>query len=198
MVTPWRASLAVSAFSTTVNLDGIDVDLAEASTTVNLGYHPGPRYGASFGLGAILGGRIDPGSGERAVDPGFLATVAGSWLARYETEGGPFVMLSLSIGVSTTTARSDDGAVHRLTAGDARAGVMVGKSFGRLVPYAAVRGFGGPVVWNIGGRSVGGGDVHHYTIGAGASVRLPARLDAFLELMPLGERSASAGLTLTF
>lgn len=204
--TPWRASLAVSGFSTTVNLDGRDVDLAEASVAASVGYHPGPKYGASLGLGAILGGRIDSdtrsgsaaGAGEGSIDPGFLATLSGTWLARYETERGPFVMASLSLGFSTTTATSDDGAPHRLTSGDARVGVMVGKTYGRLTPYLVARGFGGPVLWTLGGESVSGGDVHHYTIGLGSSLRLPARLDGFLELMPLGERSASAGLSLSY
>lgn len=204
--TPWRASLAVSVFSTTVNLDGRDVDLAEASVSASVGYHPGPKYGASLGLGAILGGRIDSdtrdgspaGAGEGTIDPGFLATLSGTWLARYETERGPFVMASLSLGVSTTTAESDDGAPHRLTSGDARVGVMVGKTYGRLTPYLVARGFGGPVLWTLDGESVSGGDVHHYTIGLGSSLRLPARLDGFLELMPLGERSASAGLSLSY
>ena len=41
--TPWRASLAVSVFSTTVNLDGRDVDLAEDAVTASVGYHPGPE-----------------------------------------------------------------------------------------------------------------------------------------------------------
>ncbi|MCC6995335.1 MAG: hypothetical protein IT370_12055 [Deltaproteobacteria bacterium] len=209
--TPWRASLAVSVFSTTVNLDGRDVDLAEASVSASVGYHPGPKYGASLGLGAILGGRIDSdtrdgsraGAGEGDIDPGFLATLSGTWLARYETERGPFVMASLSLGFSTTTADSeaDGGAPHRLTSGDARVGVMVGKTYGRLTPYLVVRAFGGPVLWTLDGEAVSGGDVHHYTIGLGSSLRLPARLgrvDGFLELMPLGERSASAGLSLSF
>jgi hypothetical protein len=190
--------MALSAFSTTVRLEGRRVALAEASVSASLGYHPGPRYGASFGLGAIVGGRVDSGDGDRDVAPGLLATLSGSWLALYEAERRPFILASLSLGVSTTTAESDDGAAYRLTAGDARVGVLVGKTFGRWVPYGAARAFGGPVLWTLGGHAVNGDDAHHYTVGVGASLRLPARLDAFVELMPLGERSASTGISLSF
>jgi hypothetical protein len=50
------------------------------------------------------------------------------------------------------------------------------------------------VSWTIDGRDETGGDTHHYTVGAGASVRLPGRIDLFVEGSPLGERSFSLGL----
>jgi hypothetical protein len=60
------------------------------------------------------------------------------------------------------------------------------------------RAFGGPVFWRINGAKVRGGDAHHYAIGAGITVRLPARMDLIAEVVPLGEQSAIAGVTYRF
>jgi len=128
---------------------------------------------------------------------GALASVSGSVLALYETRRRPFVLASVALSGSTTTAISDDGERHRLTAADLRLGAMVGKTFfDRLVPYAAVRVFGGPVRWHIDGESVTGQDRYHYTVGGGLSVRLPADINIFVEAMPLGEQSGSLGASL--
>jgi hypothetical protein len=73
---------------------------------------------------------------------------------------------------------------------------MVGKTFGAFTPYAAARGFGGPVGWTLGGDEATGSDAHHYTVGAGLNVRPGKRLDLSVEAMPLGEQSATASATL--
>lgn len=159
-----------------------------------LSYHPGPRYGVAVGAGAVLGGSANTGS-SGDVGLGEIGTVSGSWLALLETARRPFVLATAALSVSTTTAVSDDGARHRLTAGDLRAGIAVGKSFGRVVPYAAARVFGGPVYWRLGGADVTGTDAYHYTIGVGARVRLPAHFDAFVEAMPIGAASFSLGVS---
>jgi hypothetical protein len=185
-----------SGFRTTVVLDGNDVDLEEASVIASLGYHKGPRWGITGGIGAILGGTATVAGHDGDIGPGVIAEISGSWLAAFEKRRRPFVMLSLSLGASTARAVADDDRRRRLTAGDIRAALLVGKSFGRrLVPYVAARAFAGPVYWRIGGASVVGGDAHHYTVGGGLTVRLPARLDLIAEILPLGEQSATAGLT---
>jgi len=80
-----------------------------------------------------------------------------------------------------------------------RGGVIVGKTFAkRIVPYAAARVFGGPVYWFRDGASATGSDRYHVTAGLGVIARLPKRLDVTLELMPLGEQSATAGVTWHF
>jgi hypothetical protein len=144
---------------------------------------------------------MSEGADSGEVGTGVLFSVGGSWLARYEGERSPFVLLSASLGVSTTTAVSDDGESHRLTAGDLRAGAMAGKTFfesQRLVAFAAARIFGGPVMWHLGGESTSGGDTHHYAVGGGLMLRLPAHLTLFAEAIPLGEQSLSAGVTASF
>jgi hypothetical protein len=184
----------VSGLRTTISFDGTHLPLEEASLMAELGYHPGPKYGASFGAGALLGGSLD----HRDVGAGVALDLSGSWLALYESETRPFLTASLTLSVSTTKATGDDAARHRLTAGDARLGLMVGKTYGRLVPYAAARVFGGPVFWTLAGKDITGTDTHHFTIGVGTSLRLPRKLEAFVELMPLGEQSASFGLDVSF
>ena len=128
-----------------------------------------------------------------------LLTVSGTWLAAYERPRRPFVSLSGTLSLSTAGAVSDDRDRHLLSAGDLRLGIMVGKTIaGRLVPLLAGRVFGGPVYWRLGGEAVTGTDSHHYAVGGGLIVRLPARLDLFTEVMALGEQSVSVGGTVSF
>jgi hypothetical protein len=138
---------------------------------------------------------IVDGTAEGAdVEPGGGVSVGGSYLAAFETPRRPFVQVSLSLAGSTTRAGGE-----RLTAVDGRVGVMVGKTLlDRLTVFAGARVFGGPVFWTVDGESVWGGDAHHYTLGAGAILRLPGQIDVFGEIMPLGERSFSVGAGISF
>jgi hypothetical protein len=152
-----------------------------------------PRLSLEVVAGAILGGKLTPeGEASQDVGTGAAFSIGGSWLALLETERRPFIAFSLSL--SGSVASTD---TRNITAGDARLGVVAGKTFAdRVTVYAAARIFSGPVTWRIDGEDVSGGDVHHYTVGAGLRVNLPANLDAFVEAMPLGEQSFGAGLGL--
>ncbi len=153
-----------------------------------LGYRLRPTVAIELGAGAVLDGTLEP-PGVAAADIGVgpAATAAISWLLLTETPGRPFVFLSASASVITVPTSTE-----RLTALDGRVGVMVGKTFfARFTPYAAARAFAGPVFWTF---DSAGGDVHHYTVGAGARLALPGNLDLFVEGMPLGEQSVNAGL----
>jgi hypothetical protein len=154
-----------------------------------------PRLSFQLGLGAVVDGSLRPPGGE-AVDVGIgpAVTVGASWLPVYETRLGPFLALSATAGVTTAST-----ATARMTAVDFRAGVSVGKTFlDRLTVYLAARAFAGPVSWRIAGADVTGGDVHHYSLGGGARVALPASLDLFVEGMAAGEQSLNAGLGVTW
>jgi hypothetical protein len=182
-------------FSTELELGDADVDLSQSTVMAAASYQANPSFGFDLGLGAILDGEM--GAHEGDVSAGAAVTAAATWLALFEGERRPFVLLSLSLAGSRTAAVSDDGMSHSLTALDARLGAMAGKTFGPFTPYAAARAFGGPVSWTLGGEEVTGGDAHHYTIGAGATLRFARRLHIAVEGMPLGERSATLSASLT-
>jgi len=189
--------VAAAAFRTEIAFDDTETRLEEASATATLAYHLSPRWGLQASLGGIVGGEVRRAGEVHDVGPGIGASVAGSWLALYETERRPFLLLTVSLGGSTTTTRAA-GESTRLTAFDLRLNALVGMTFfDVLTPFITARAFGGPVSWKIAGESVVGGDEHHYAVGAGATVRV-ARFDVFVEALPLGERSASLGVGATF
>ena len=177
------------------------VHLAELTAFATLSWQRTPRYSLQLTAGGIFDGSATPsGAKSGDVGGGGALSLGWSWLPVYESEEGrPFVQLAASLGFSSTTAVSDDAKRYRLTSGDLRLGVLVGKTFfERLTVYAAGRVFGGPVWWHLGGESVTGGDAHHFALGGGAIVRLPARFDLFVEGMGLGEQSVSLGAGLAF
>jgi hypothetical protein len=196
--TPWTAGVSVSAFSTTIGFGDTRVRLREQSAVASLGYHAGPRWGVTASLGAVLGGGATIRETAGDVGAGIVGSLTGNWLAIYERARRPFLLSSLTLGASAVTAVSDDGQRNRLRALDVRLAILVGKTFGRLVPFAGARAFGGPVSWRIGGQSVVGGDIHHYAVGAGVIARLPGHLGLFAEAMPLGEQSLTGGLTFSY
>jgi hypothetical protein len=181
--------------STEINFDGALVPVRELAVTATVGHFATPRLGWSVGAGGLVAGSIE------GRDLGGGATVAGaiSWLPVYEQPSRPFVAFNASLSGALARAVGDDGASHWWSPWDLRVGVMVGKTLaGRVVPYATARAFGGPVFWHRAGADVVGGDRRHVTVGAGLTVRLPARLDLSVEVMPLGEHSATGALTLHF
>jgi hypothetical protein len=191
----YQVTAAADAMSTEIVFDGARVPVRELAITATLGHFATPRLGWTITAGGIAAGSIEG----RDLDGG--ATIAGalSWLPVYERPRRPFVSLSLSLGSALARGTTDDGVKAWWSAWDLRGGVMVGKTFaGHVVPYAAARVFGGPVFWRRGGQGVIGGDRRHVTVGAGLTVRLPARMDLSVEAMPLGEQSLSGGLTLHF
>lgn len=188
----WQLTVAVDRMATTIVMDQ-DVALRETAVTATIGHFVTPRLGWSVTAGAIVEGSIEDSTGETSVRGGATLAGAASYLAVYEKKRHsyrPFVALSASLGTALLRAGGDSWS-----AWDARVGAMVGKTFfERLVPYAAVRVFGGPVFW----RGDTGGDRYHVTAGLGLILRLPARISISLEGMPLGERSASAAIGTRF
>ena len=181
--------------STTIIFDGVHVPLRETATTLTLGHFATARFGWSITAGGIVAGSVDG----RDVHGGGTIGASVSWLPIYEQASRPFVGFSASLGTALMRATADDNSTRSWSAWDLRGGVIVGKTFARHVtPYVAARVFGGPVFWFRDGASATGSDRYHVTTGLGVTLRLPARLDLTLEAMPLGEQSATAGLTLHF
>jgi len=170
---------------TTIKFGDNRLDLAEETISASLGWHPeGSAFGIEGAVGALVAGTL----GDVDLDPGFIASATGSWLALPETTSRPFILAAVTASVLT--------APH-LTAVDFRASAVVGKTvLDRLTVYAVGRVFGGPV--NFDPEVATGGDTHHYAVGAGASLRLPKAFDLFVEGSPLGEQSLNVGAGLRF
>lgn len=190
----WQVTAAADATSTTLSFDGAHVALREYAVTATIGHFATPRLGWTIGGGAIVGGTIEG----RPIAGGATIAAALSWLPVYERARRPFVGVSASLAAAYARATADDGAQHAFSPWDLRGGVMVGKTFSPVVVYAAARVFGGPVFWHRNGDGVVGTDRYHVTVGAGVTVRLPARFDLAIEAMPLGEQSAAAALTMHY
>lgn len=164
--------------------------VAQRAVNATVGWARGPRLSWTVTAGAIVDGEVEG----RDLAGGGTGAGAATWLAVLERPARPFVAVSGSLGASLARALADDGRARTWTAVDLRAGAMVGKTLGPLVPYAAARAFGGPVFWRRGGALVVGGDRYHVTAGAGLVVRA-GRAEVSAELMPLGEQAASVAVT---
>lgn len=182
--------MSAGVFRSALRLDDVRTEIAETTLLASAGTQLRPRLNLSVALGAVLDGSFEPeGSAAFDVEPGPALSVTLSWLALPETPARPFVFAGVTLGGMTAVV---GGA--RATALDARATLLAGKTFGPVVLYAAGRVFGGPVFWRLAGSDVTGSDVHHFSLGAGARLALPASVDLFVEGMPLGEQSATLGL----
>lgn len=188
----WQVTASLSGFSTQIVFDGVRVDVEQLATTASIGRFFSPRLGWSASAGGVWTGRIDG----RDVHGGGTLGGTLSWLPVFEGARTPFVALAASVSGAMVRADADDERAHSWWAFDARAGATVGKTLGgRWVPYASVRGFGGPVYWTLMGDGVSGGDRYHVTLGGGLIVRL-GRVDVTAEAMPLGEQSFALGVSL--
>ena len=165
----------------------------------SLGYRFSPRFSARLTAGAILGGTLDVDDRSFDVEPGWLVTasVSRSWdLGQWFLVGT--ASASASFAATEETGVADPGTVD-LIATDGRIGVLFGTTVGdRVSPYLLGRAFAGPVLWEIDGEDRTGSDAHHYQVGAGASISLPANVSAQLDVSFLGERSLSAGGAVAF
>jgi hypothetical protein len=194
----WRAGASGGGFRTTVVFEGTEVDVEQVTVSAILGYQVSTSVGLVASVGAILGGSVDT-TIEGDVGKGVVGSVTATFLPFFETESRPFILGSLTLGHSRTTAVSDDNMSYDWTATDMRLGIMVGKTFAEsFVPFAAARAFAGPVSWRLGGQDVSGSDKYHYAVGIGSSYRIPGKLDVFMEVIALGEQSASVGVSAPF
>ena len=140
----------------------------------------------------VLGERYD-------FSPGPLGVIGLSYRLVAGEGWTPFVMFSGAASFSTSKTlglRTLEEA--RFTAIDARAALTVGEVFANtFAPYASLRGFGGPVIWERNQIELSGSDKYHYAVALGALVTA-GWMDAFFEIVPIGERSLNTGVAFTF
>lgn len=196
----WRVSGSAQWTATDILLsDDTEGAMRRSATSVAGEFRFADDWTATAGVGVSLYGDLTVNRERYVLEPGPLAVLGVSYRIMPGVGWEPFVMLGLAGSVSTSATESDlTGEEARLTALDARVAVVVGEVFAdTFAPYAAIRGFGGPIFWQRGQNDVSGSDKYHYAVGVGALVTA-GWMDAFFEVVPLGERSLNVGVAFTF
>lgn len=154
----------------------------------------------SLGGGAGVGGLLVMNGARHEISPGWLFSGAYSHRLLDGRGAAPFLLIGLSFGGSGARTRevglktTMDPSPVSLYAFDIRAGVTVGKTLWNVLsPYAALRAFGGPVIWNIGGQTRPGTDKGHFQAAAGLVASLPRGVDLYAEVAPAFERAVTVG-----
>jgi hypothetical protein len=197
-------SASYGVFASELVFGDVGASIERRAFAAALEYRLTPDVTLQAGAGLGHGGRLVlDGGGAGAYHellPGWLAMAAASWRVVSGAGARPFVLLSATLGASgasTRALRADETVAY--TAVDLRLGAVVGKTFFEVLsPYAAARVFGGPILWRFRGEDRMGTDRYHVQVGAGLAVSLPRRFDVFVEIAPLGERSATVGVGRAF
>jgi hypothetical protein len=197
----WRVGASAAYTSTAIDFgNNLSAPETRGSVVASLAYQPTPRLTWQLAGGSTVGGTLTTPAGRYDFAPGPTGAVGASYRLVKGTK--PFVVLTANLSFSATTTQltSDPaGAKVSYDAFDLRGGGLVGTTlWGVLSPYAVVRAFGGPIYWQYQGTSVTGTDAHHYQVGAGLTLLVAGRVDAFVEGVPLGERSLAAGGAFAF
>lgn len=172
--------------------------LRRRALTATLERRLGERWAVQAGAGASLGGDVTIAGDRYELDPGWLATLGGSFRILEGAGPEPFLLAALAASVSSAQAVGRQQEAP-FTGVDVRASATVGKIFwGGVAPYAVVRAFGGPVLWERNGEDVTGTDESHFQLGAGLLATARGRVSAYLEIIPLGERAATFGASVAF
>jgi hypothetical protein len=187
---------AAGATRSTLRFDGeLELDIHQYAMMASAGHVRPSGLAIRAAFGTVVDGALAGDGRTHDIGPGIVGAVSA---AKQWTRGDWFVTATLAIAASRTkTAEPVPGAPREsLIAADLRAGGMVGRTFGRVSPYVLVRAFGGPVLWTLDDEQRTGTDVHHYQLGAGASLVAGSGLSLLVDVAALGERSASLGMSL--
>jgi hypothetical protein len=197
----WRVGASASYTSTAIEFgSSLTAPETRGSVIASLAYQPTPRLTWQLAAGSTVGGRLTTPTATYDFSAGPTGAVGASY--RLVTGTKPFVLATanLSFSAAATQASGDPSSAKvSYDAFDLRLGGLVGTTLWQLLsPYAVVRAFGGPVYWQYQGTSVTGTDAHHYQVGAGLTLLVAGRVDAFVEGVPLGERSLAGGAAVAF
>lgn len=195
-----QVSLSGGGLRTDLVFDGARQHLEEASIAAAFTYRPS-TVSFQVSLGALLGGSLDGELGNYRLQPGVVSSVSVGLTMLDGTGPRPYLAFTAALGVATaqTHSTSDPADRPRFTALDLRAAVVLGKQlFGFWLPYVGAATFGGPVWFSAAGQPHTGSDRYHYRLSAGSSFRLPAHLEAFVEVGFLGEQNLLGGLGWSF
>lgn len=195
-----RVAAGYSVFATDLSFaSGADAYIERRAAAASLSYRYSDTISLQVGLGATLGGRFVFRQDRFSFDPGWIASIAGTWKVYGKKAGDPFVIVGGAAAATGAPTRDAAGETQDMLAFDLRISAIAGKTFFEILsPYVALRAFGGPVLWKYRGEDQLGGDKYHFQVGAGLLVALPGRFDVYAEVVPLGERAATLGLGYSF
>ncbi|HTQ06681.1 MAG TPA: hypothetical protein VMI54_22650 [Polyangiaceae bacterium] len=194
----WLAGIAGTYTLTALRFSStLRADQTRYATLAELAYLPTPALALEAGYGVAFGGSLSLADGTHDFSPGPTAFLGAAW--HVVDAPKDFVVLTSVLSFSAARTHLDDERSPLYEAFDLRLGGEVGVNLAEIFhPYALGRIFGGPVYWRYAGRAVTGTDVHHYQLGAGLSVGFGDHVSALVEGVPLGERAASAGVSVAF
>ncbi len=181
--------------------DGSEPVMDHQIGLVTLGYHFAKGIGLGVGLGGVHSGTLRGDGMDLELDPGWLVTARFSWQALAEKGARPFVVLSVSLGVTGSgIARSGGSPAGGSVLGtDLRLDLTAGYTIARrLRLYVSPRVFGGPIFILRGGTRNQGRDRFFFQVGLGAAILLPAGITVFFEGSPGGEQAISGGVALSW
>lgn len=191
-------SAAVSWSAASVSFgEGLDAQLRRRSVSAALEWRPLDDLTTTLALGAAIDGdlTLDAEGTRHTLGPGPVGSLGVGYRLVAGDGWVPFVLIG---GTLSATSGLTEPDASRLTALDLRASVTLGEVFlDRLAPYLALRGFGGPIFWHLGGADRVGSDRYHVQLAGGLLVVTP-NLDAFFEIAPFGERSFTTGIATAF
>ncbi len=197
----WNIGVSGSFTSTAIRFeDDLRFDQTRNVVLATLGYAPKRDVALELGAGSLVDGSFERGGDAYDFSPGLLLLAGGSYRLLENDGTRPFVLLGgqLSYAFSSTRQYAGQESVpyHAL---DFRIASVAGWTFfDMLSPYLLARLFGGPVFWEYRGEAITGGDVHHYQLGAGVSLLIAERVNAYGEGVPLGEQAVAGGVGFSF
>ena len=181
-----RVALSGGALWTDLTVEGVKTPLTEQTLSATIAVQLSPRITLIGGAGGLLGGRV----GAAGFGGGALAFLGASYRALAPDGAVPLVSVGITAAAAYARAAGDS-----FTSTDLRLAVSAAWPIAHVfAPYLAAAAFGGPIFYRGGIR----GDRYHYQAIAGATIVLPGGFDLFLEGSPVGARSLSGGLGVTY
>ena len=174
-----------------------EFDIRMNTVAVSSGFPVSERWTLYAVLGMIVNGELNPEMGpDYDVNPGGFVSVGFEYNAVTGIGYKPNVDFSVLVGgAMAKTENSDDKSKTDYMSTDVRLGIRGSWNINnRLFPFAALRAFGGPVMWKVHGEDVTGTDIYHYHLSAGTAIKA-GPIVAYLEWAAVGEQSLKAGLS---
>lgn len=190
----YEVGVGIGAMRTDLIVD-TDRDFGLSVQTMSLAltrYSESP-WNLRAGVGIITGGSLVDDAGQsREFNPGAVLSVSADRIVRDEPRGP---VIDISVLTSASMASFGAGTSQAYTSLDLRVGTRATWTVNdNHYPFLALRLFGGPVFIEELNETLLGTDRYHYQLALGLA-RSIGDYTAFVEWVPLGERSISVGLS---